>query len=75
MTNEASPLNRYYPPDFEVDVNGKKNSWEYIVKIPFINEDDLLNTVSLIDHKSVLAETERIRNIEGIEHKFIPKTK
>ena len=26
----------YYPKDFSVDANGKKNSWECIVQIPFI---------------------------------------
>ena len=75
MTNENSPLSSYYPPDFEVDANGKKNSWEYVVRIPFINEKELLSTVSLIDHKSSLTETERIRNINGKEHRYILKKK
>ena len=29
----------YYPKDFSVDANGKKNSWECIVQIPFIEVD------------------------------------
>ena len=72
MTDDSSPLREYYPSDFEVDPNGKKNSWEYIVKIPFLNETDLLTTVSGIDHVETLTETERIRNLVGEEHRFVP---
>ena len=73
MTDEASPLVEYYPSDFEVDPNGKKNSWEYIVKIPFITESDLLSAVSKIDHKMELTEAERIRNLLGEVHHFSPQ--
>ncbi len=73
MTDEDSPLNEYYPSDFEVDPNGKKNSWEYIVKIPFLDETDLLKAVSSIDHVETLSETERIRNLMGDEHRFTPQ--
>lgn len=72
MTDEASPLHDYYPPDFEVDANGKKNSWEFIVRIPFINESSLVSAVNSIDHATQLTDSERLRNIEGIEHKFVP---
>jgi 5'-3' exoribonuclease 1 len=70
MTADTSPLQEYYPPDFEVDANGKKNSWEYIVRIPFINEETLLGAVSTIDHRAELSDSERLRNIEGTEHRF-----
>jgi 5'-3' exonuclease len=36
------------------------------VRIPFINEQLLVDTVSTIDHKKVLSESERMRNIPGI---------
>lgn len=36
MTSNSSLLAEYYPRDFLVDANGKKNSWECIVRIPFI---------------------------------------
>jgi 5'-3' exonuclease len=55
----------YYPKDFEVDANGKKNSWECIARIPFINEDTLIDAVCAIDHSAVLQEGERRRNICG----------
>lgn len=65
MVNPASPLVEYYPKDFEVDSNGKKNSWECIVRIPFINEKKLMAAVSAIDHRATLLEKERMRNIAG----------
>ena len=36
------------------------------MRIPFINEQLLVDTVSTIDHKKVLSESERMRNIPGI---------
>lgn len=38
MTDEDSPIVHYYPVHFETDLNGKKNSWEAVVLIPFIDE-------------------------------------
>ena len=72
MTTSTSPLNEYYPKDFEVDANGKKNAWECIVKIPFINEKILLDAVSGIDHQASLTPSEKSRNILGNEHRFLP---
>lgn len=43
LTEEQSPIINYYPSDFETDLNGKKQEWEAVVLIPFINEKDLLN--------------------------------
>jgi 5'-3' exoribonuclease 1 len=70
MTSTNSPLAPYYPLDFEVDANGKRNSWESIVKIPFIDEQVLVDTVSAIDHTEELSEEERLRNIRGITHRY-----
>ena len=72
MTDGNSPVVDYYPKDFEVDANGKKNSWECIVRIPFINEQLLVDTVSTIDHRKALTESERMRNVPGEEHSFLP---
>ena len=49
----------------QVDANGKKNSWECVVCIPFIKEDVLVGTINGIDHLAALTETERIRNVPG----------
>jgi 5'-3' exoribonuclease 1 len=38
MLDPASPIAAFYPPTFATDLNGKKNAWEALVLIPFINE-------------------------------------
>lgn len=42
MTDVGSPIIDFYPKDFESDLNGKKNDWEAVVLIPFIDEKRLL---------------------------------
>ena len=53
MVDERSPIIENYPLDFDVDPNGKKNSWESIVRIPFIDECALLDALSTIDHNQI----------------------
>jgi 5'-3' exoribonuclease 1 len=43
MTDKNSPLIKYYPPNFEIDFNGKNNEWEAIVLIPIIDINVLLD--------------------------------
>lgn len=71
MVDLQSPIKPYYPEDFSVDANGKKNSWECVVQIPFLSESALVDAVSSIDHKS-LSKSERLRNIPGMQHHFVP---
>ena len=72
MSSPESPLVEYYPQDFIVDANGKKNAWECVVCIPFIKEDVLVDAVNRIDHVTMLTHEERLRNIPGLEHRFKP---
>jgi 5'-3' exoribonuclease 1 len=41
-----SPILDFYPLEFEQDLNGKKQDWEAIVKIPFIDEVRLLRAMA-----------------------------
>jgi 5'-3' exonuclease len=77
MLEPSSPLTSYYPPDFTTDPNGKRQSWEAVVQIPFIDADLLLDTVNHVlekDKKSeepLLSKGERLRNTPGKDHLFV----
>lgn len=38
MMDEDSLIKKYYPEDFQTDLNGKKQEWEAVVLVPFIDE-------------------------------------
>lgn len=38
MTNPNSKIIEYYPNEFQTDLNGKRQEWEAVVLIPFIDE-------------------------------------
>ena len=42
LTDPESPIIDYYPTDFKTDLNNKKQEWEAIVLIPFIDPERLL---------------------------------
>ena len=69
MTEKDSPIIDFYPRDFELDMNGKKQEWEAVVKIPFIEEGRLLSAMAPKD--ALLSEDERLRNDFGISLKFV----
>lgn len=46
MLDPNSPIIHFYPLEFELDLNGKKQDWEAIVKIPFIDEQKLLKAMA-----------------------------
>jgi 5'-3' exoribonuclease 1 len=74
MLHPSSPLIQYYPPDFTSDANGKRQSWEAIAQIPFIESGILLDTVTRILDKGdeLMTPSERRRNVPGSIHKFEP---
>ena len=69
MTNPNSPIIDFYPRDFELDMNGKKQEWEAVVKIPFIDEKRLLPAMATREH--LLSEAEASRNGFGTTMKFV----
>ena len=46
MVDVNSSILDFYPQEFEQDLNGKKQDWEAIVKIPFIDQDRLLKAMA-----------------------------
>lgn len=78
MLEPNSPLISYYPPDFTSDPNGKRQSWEAITQIPFIESDILLETVEKVlegdkEGEPLLSPSERRRNQRGKIHIFTPE--
>ncbi|CAK1604510.1 unnamed protein product [Parnassius mnemosyne] len=63
MTDEDSPIVHYYPLHFDTDLNGKRNDWEAVVLIPFIDEANLLSAMAPCYQR--LTEEELKRNSHG----------
>jgi 5'-3' exoribonuclease 2 len=60
MSNPDSPIIDFYPEEFEIDMNGKKMSWQGIALLPFIEEKRLL--LVLETKYPELTDDERDRN-------------
>jgi len=65
MTDSASPIIDFYPPDFKVDANGKKNPWEAVNLLPFIDEKRMKEAVEQCCPDNLLTPEERKRNLPG----------
>lgn len=70
MTNPYSPVVDFYPSEFTVDMNGKRNDWEAVVIVPFIDEKRLLKEVNSIDREREMTDMERKRDETGSAHWF-----
>lgn len=69
LTSQSSPLQKYYPDDFEVDCSGKRKEWEGIVILPMIDlqavgveYDKCLSNISEQDLKRNIANSSKIYN-------------
>ena len=50
MYGANSPILDFYPAEFEQDLNGKKQDWEAVVKIPFIDAARLLKAMACMSY-------------------------
>jgi len=62
MVENDSPISDFYPENFQIDMNGKKNIWEGIVLLPFIEQEKLLGEVKKTRKKTKLSGEEEFRN-------------
>ncbi|KAK4144137.1 exoribonuclease 2 [Dichotomopilus funicola] len=63
MTQEDSPILDFYPEDFDIDLNGKKMSWQGIALLPFIEMPRLLAAMDTRAH--LLSPEDQARNAPG----------
>jgi hypothetical protein len=68
MTNPSSPIIDFYPQDFKIDMNGKKQEWKGIPILPRIDIRRLTLAIDPIINSKITEEERQERNKE-IERK------
>lgn len=71
MQNKDSQIYDFYPTNFKVDLNGKKQAWQGVSLLPFIDEDRLFRTLKQVYPMLTPAEVER--NQLGEDLVFVSK--
>ncbi|CAG8590494.1 11830_t:CDS:10 [Funneliformis mosseae] len=59
ITDESSEIKKFYPESFEIDKNGKKQLWQGVVLLPFIDESLLLKNMKSVSSQLKPCEIER----------------
>jgi 5'-3' exoribonuclease 2 len=63
MVDDESPIKDFYPLTFDIDMNGKRMTWQGVALLPFIDEKRLLDAMA--PHYERLTEEEIRRNAPG----------
>ena len=72
MRNKDSQIYDFYPTNFKVDLNGKKQAWQGVSLLPFIDEDRLFRTLKQVYPLLTPGEVER--NQLGEDLVFVAKS-
>ena len=74
MVSPESPVLEFYPLDFGIDMDGKRNPWEAVVLLDFIDEKKLLVAEAEHCKAELLSSDERARNSFGkvLTHDYDP---
>ena len=64
MEDPQSPLAEFFPEDIKVDFEGKRNDWEGVVLLPFLDADRLKAAVASVE-PSQLTAGQIARNVPG----------
>jgi 5'-3' exonuclease/20S proteasome alpha/beta subunit len=62
MTDADSPLSKFYPRSFLIDMNGKRFPWEATVLLPFLDANALVEVANSRVTPDMLSEEELARN-------------
>eukprot|EP01116_Phalansterium_solitarium_P020513 TRINITY_DN6088_c0_g1_i1.p1 TRINITY_DN6088_c0_g1~~TRINITY_DN6088_c0_g1_i1.p1 ORF type:complete len:1011 (-),score=391.46 TRINITY_DN6088_c0_g1_i1:223-3255(-) len=68
MTDPDSPIIDFYPETFPIDMNGKKQAWQGVALLPWIEEHRLLTAIEPHNHE--LTADEQRRNALGTDILF-----
>jgi 5'-3' exonuclease len=71
MLDPTSPIFDAYPIDFVLDMNGKRNEWEGVALLPFVDETRLIAAVEANAPRLSPAEAER--NVPKREETYRPE--
>ena len=69
MLVKDSPIIDFYPLDFSIDLNGKRQAWQGVALLPFVDEKRLHRTLDKV--YSTLTNEERKRNKCGHDRLYI----
>lgn len=64
MHEPSSPIHDFYPSEIAVDLEGKRNDWEGVILIPFIDQQRLLAASATVAPSS-LTQLEQARDCVG----------
>ena len=59
MKSDKSNIVDFYPHDFKVDLNGKKQAWQGVALLPFIDESRLFRTLEQVYPELTASEVDR----------------